>query len=151
MKIKDLMTTEVGTCAPDDNLSAVVSVMWAKDCGAVPVLDGGKVVGMITDRDICVAAATTNLRTSEIPVKAVLLNNEGIYSCTPEDSAEAALTTMQQYKVRRLPVVDAAGTLCGIVSVSDLVQRAGKTTSVKANTVAQKEVLTTLKALTARA
>lgn len=145
------MTTKVGTCTPEDNLSTVVSVMWDKDCGAVPVMDNGKVVGMITDRDICVAAATTNLRTSEIPVKAVLLNNTELYTCQPEDNVDAALTAMQQYKVRRLPVVDAEGTLCGIVSVSDLVQRAGKTTSVKAQTVAQKEVLTTLKALTARA
>ena len=151
MKIKDLMTAEVGTCTPDDNLSVAVRVMWEKDCGAVPVVENGKVVGIITDRDICVAAATTNLRTSEIPVKAVLINKEEVYSFGLDANADTALEAMQTYKVRRLPVLDAEGTLCGIVSVSDLVQHAGKTTSIKARTVAQKDVLQTLKALTARA
>ena len=151
MKVKEIMTTEVGTCTPASDLASVVRVLWDKDCGAVPVVADGKVVGMITDRDICVATATTNQRASEIPVSAVMGPHDTLYACRPDDEIEAVLGLMQNNKVRRLPVTDETGALQGIISISDFVQRAGKSTSTKAQTVAQKEVLTTLKALVARA
>jgi CBS domain-containing protein len=143
------MTTEVGACAPDANLASVVSIMWNKDCGAVPVVADGKVVGIITDRDIAVAAATTNQPASDIPVSAVI--NGAVYTCQAEDGVEAAIAAMQENKVRRLPVVDAGGGLQGIVSVNDLVRHAGKATSAKSKTVATKDVLDTIKAVSTAA
>lgn len=149
MKVKDLMTSEVGACAPDANLASVVSIMWNNDCGAVPVVADGKVVGIITDRDIAVAAATTNQPASDIPVSTVI--NGTVYTCQAEDGVEAAIAAMQENKVRRLPVVDADGGLLGIVSVNDLVRHAGKSTSAKSKTVATKDVVETLKALSTAA
>jgi CBS domain-containing protein len=149
MKIKDIMTTEVGVCSPDSNLASVVSTMWNKDCGAVPVVNDGKVVGIITDRDIAVAAATTNQPLGNIPVSAVV--NGTVHTCQAEDSVDNAIAAMQENKVRRLPVTDADGALQGIVSVNDLVRHAGKSTSAKTKTVAQKDVFETLKAISAAA
>ena len=149
MKIQDLMTTEVGVCAPDANLASVVGIMWNKDCGAVPVVDNGQVVGIITDRDIAVAAATTNQPASDIPVSAVI--NGAVHTCLATDEVDAAIASMQANKVRRLPVVDADGALQGIVSLNDLVRHAGKSTSAKSKTVAAKDVVETLKALSAAA
>jgi CBS domain-containing protein len=149
MKVKDIMTTEVGYCTPDSNLSTAVSIMWNKDCGAVPVVADGKVVGVITDRDVAVAAATTNQPLGNLPVSAVV--NGPVHTCQAEDGIEAAIAAMQDNKVRRLPVVDADGALVGIVSINDLVRRAGKATSAKSNTVAQKDVLETLKAMSVAA
>ena len=149
MKVKDIMTTEVGACAPGANLASVVSIMWEKDCGAVPVVAEGKVVGIITDRDIAVAAATTNQPLGDIPVSVVL--NGAVHTCQAEDGIEAVAAAMQANKVRRLPVVDADGALQGIVSVNDLVRHAGKSTSAKSKTVATKDVVETLKALSTAA
>src|SRR5262245_11710178 len=70
MKVKDLMTTDVKRCSPETNLAAAAKIMWEGDCGAVPVTDErDHVVGVITDRDICIAAATRPRTEGEIPVK----------------------------------------------------------------------------------
>ena len=59
MKVRDLMTSRVRTCRPSTSLADVVSEMWEGDCGVLPVVnDEGRVIGMITDRDICIALAT---------------------------------------------------------------------------------------------
>ena len=149
MKIKDIMTTEVGFCTPQDNLAEAVRVMWEKDCGSVPVVADGKVVGIITDRDICVAVATTNMPASTVPVQAVI--SDTVYTCSPEDGIDTALAIIQAHKVRRLPVVNENGALLGIVSLNDFVRHAGKSTSSKNKTVAQKDVIETLKAVSANA
>jgi CBS domain-containing protein len=119
MKVKELMTTDVKRCSPDTNLAAAAKIMWEGDCGAVPVTDeNDRVIGIITDRDICIAAATRPRTEGEIPAKE-LISNE-LYTCTPDDEVRAALGTMKARKVRRLPVVDRAGRLVGIVSIHDI-------------------------------
>jgi CBS domain-containing protein len=122
MKVKDLMTTDVKRCSPETNLASAAKIMWEGDCGAVPVTDErDHVVGVITDRDICIAAATRPSREGEIPVKDVI--SKAVYSCAPGDDVRAALDTMKARKVRRLPVVDQGGRLVGIVSIHDIAEQ----------------------------
>lgn len=119
MKVKDVMTTDVKHCGLETNLAAAARIMWEGDCGAVPVTDAnGRVVGVITDRDICIAAATRPRTEGEIPVQDVI--SRTLYTCGPGDDVRAALDTMKSRKIRRLPVVEQGGRLAGIVSIHDI-------------------------------
>ena len=147
MKIRELMTSDVKSCSLDTNLAAAAKIMWEDDCGAIPVTDeGGKVVGMITDRDICIAGATRARTEGEIPVQDVI--SKVVYSCAPSDDVRQALETMRLRKVRRLPVVDQSGRLTGIVSVHDI---ALETRSRKSADIPPEAVLDTFIAITAPA
>jgi CBS domain-containing protein len=115
------MTGEIATCRPDTNLAVVVKLMWDKDCGFVPVVDAaGKLAGVITDRDICIASATRRLLPEQIPA-AQAMRRPPIQTTQPDDPIEKALGTMKQFQVRRLPVVAADGTLKGVISMNDIV------------------------------
>jgi len=121
MQIKNLMTTDVATCRPETNLAIVAKLMWDKDCGFVPVVDAaGKVAGVITDRDICIASATRRLLPDQMTAVQAM-RRPPIHTIQPEDTIEKALSTMKQFQVRRLPVVAADGTLKGVVSMNDIV------------------------------
>jgi CBS domain-containing protein len=136
MKVKELMTSDVKSCSPETNLAAAAKIMWEGDCGAVPVTDDrGKVIGIITDRDICIAAATRSRREGEIPVQEV--SSKTVYTCTPGDDVRAALETMKNRKVRRLPVVGQDGRLAGILSIHDIAlqARSGKNGEVMPDAV----------------
>lgn len=125
MKVKKVMTTDVGFCSAEENLSKAVEIMWQRDCGAVPVVDSeSKPVGMITDRDIAVAAASRNKRASQIKIGEVMSNR--IFSCLETDDAEDVLKKMRRAKVKRLPVVGENGALTGIISITDLILKAPK-------------------------
>ena len=122
MKVQDIMTSDVQCCGPDTNLAEASLIMWENDCGALPVLEAsGKVVGMVTDRDICMAVGTRNRAPSEITVFEVKPNPRELYACAPEDDIHAALKTMREQGVRRLPVVNDDNELVGILSVDDLI------------------------------
>ena len=118
------MTSEVRTCRSDTNLSAAAMQMWNGDCGALPVLaDGGEVVGMITDRDICIAVATKHRDPEKIRVDEVISGKA--YSCSPETEIHEALEIMQEKRVRRLPVINSHdGKLAGILSMNDVALKA---------------------------
>ncbi len=121
MRIKQLMTSDVATCRPDSNLAVVAQLMWDRDCGLVPVVDAtGKVVGVITDRDVCIAAATRRLAPEQITA-AQAMSHQPIHTIRPDDRVEQALAMMKRFQVRRLPVVGADRALKGIVSLNDLV------------------------------
>jgi CBS domain-containing protein len=125
MKVKELMTTDVKRCSPETNLAAAARIMWEGDCGAVPVTDErDHVVGIITDRDICIAAATRPRTEGEIPVKDVI--SGALYTCAPGDDVRAVLDTMKARKIRRLPVVEQGGRLVGIVSIHDIAEQSRK-------------------------
>jgi CBS domain-containing protein len=103
MKVKDLMTNEVKVCDLNSSLAQAAKLMWDNDCGILPVLkDGSEIVGLITDRDICMAAATKDRNIASISVAEVITGE--VYSTRPEDDVHSALKTMQEHKVRRLPV-----------------------------------------------
>ena len=118
-----LMTDAVHVCAPDDPLNAAAQHMWEHDCGAVPIVAaGGKLVGIVTDRDICMAAYTKGVPLTEIPIQAVMARH--VHACHPEDSLERVAMLMADARVRRLPVVDAQGHLVGIISLADIAKAA---------------------------
>ena len=119
MKIEDLMTTDVGACRPFDSVDRSAKLMWERDCGAVPVVDQeGRVIAMLTDRDICMAALTQGRALGEIHVSSAM--SRRLWSCRPKDDVKEAETVMRAHQVRRLPVVDAEGKLVGLLSISDL-------------------------------
>ncbi len=119
MKVKDVMTKEVKTCAPETDLAAAAESMWRRDCGVLPIVDDkGQVVGMITDRDICIATGCRRRDPATILVREVMTPK--VYSCSPEADVCEALQIMQHKQVRRLPVIDSAGKLCGVLSMNDI-------------------------------
>ena len=141
MQVQEIMVRDAKSCRMDTNLAAATAIMWNTDCGALPVLDGGeKVVGMITDRDICIAAGTRNWIPSEIKVSDVV--PQKIYTCAGEDDIHAALKTMQTQKVRRLPVVNQDGKLQGILCLDDVALNASKR-----NSLSYEDMIDTLKAV----
>jgi CBS domain-containing protein len=144
MKVKDIMTSDVKCCCLDTNLAAAAKIMWEDDCGAVPVTDNqGKVVGVITDRDICIAAATRSRAQWEIRVQDVI--SKTLHACTPGEEVRAALATMKLQKVRRLPVLGNDGRPVGIVSINDIVLHAS--TSGKGTEIRAEDVLEALKSI----
>lgn len=121
MQVKQIMTSDTATCRPDTNLAGVAKLMWDRDCGFVPVVDAaGKVAGVITDRDICIASATRRLLPEQITA-AQAMRRPPIHTTQPDDTIEKALGTMKQFQVRRLPVIAADGTLKGVISMNDIV------------------------------
>jgi CBS domain-containing protein len=121
MKVRELMTSDVSACQLQDNLTQAVTVMWQRDCGVVPVVDEHqRVVGMVTDRDIAIAAATKNRLASNISVGEIIYG--AVKSCDPNDDVEDALKIMRKHQLRRLPVTSKDGVLLGIISISDLLR-----------------------------
>jgi len=116
--VRSLMTTHVRTCRADDSLVHAAQWMWESDCGAVPVVQHETVVGVITDRDICMASYTQGKRLGDIAVESAM--SKALFSCSPDESVGAALATMGHRRVRRLPVLDANGKLLGLISISDV-------------------------------
>ena len=138
MKVKDLMTTDLKTCTPDTTVAEAAHLMWEGDCGILPVVDDGELVGVVTDRDMYVALATQNERASQVRVGAVATKK--LATCAPEDDIHAALATMRQALVRRLPVVGFGGTILGILSINDILLAVGKE-------VSSEDVVQTLRAI----
>ena len=124
MKVQDVMTYDVQTCRPETNLADAAMRMWRGDCGILPIIaDGQKVVGVITDRDICVAAATKHRDPANIRVKEVMSGK--VYGCSCDTDIHEALKIMQQKQVRRLPIISAEdGRLQGILSMNDVALKA---------------------------
>jgi CBS domain-containing protein len=124
MLVKDLMTRKVSSCRPENNLAELVEMMWNQRCGALPILDDtGRVTGIVTDRDICIALGTRNVRASDVLARDV--SPPVCFVCSPDNDVRDALRTMTTEEVGRLPVVDEAGQLVGILSIHDIVFRAG--------------------------
>lgn len=120
MIVAEVMTQAVRTCAPTDTLRAAAQIMWEQDCGAVPVVrEDGHVMGMITDRDICMAALLRGERLEQCVVRDVMA--APAVACRPADPLDKAEESMRHHRVRRLPVIDENDCVTGIVSLNDLV------------------------------
>ncbi len=123
MKVADLMTKNVRSCAPTCTLNDAAREMWENDCGVVPVVDAGRtVVGMITDRDICMAAYTRGRPLGEIPVDQVMARK--LLTCRPDTALTQAEETMRTAQIRRMPVTDERGALVGLISLNDIARAA---------------------------
>jgi CBS domain-containing protein len=126
MRVEDVMTRGAHVCHAGDSLNSAAQSMWEEDCGCLPVVDGdGKVIAMITDRDICMAAYTQGRALSEMLVGSAA--SQGAFTMRETDSVGAAEAIMRKHRVRRLPVVDAAGRPIGMLSMNDLARHAFKT------------------------
>jgi CBS domain-containing protein len=146
MKISQIMHADVEVCGLDDNLAAVAARMWDCDIGCLPVVDGaGQVVGMITDRDICMAALTRGQPLHDIGVPVAMAKE--VLSCAPDASLIEAEEIMRSGQVRRLPVIDADGCLVGIVSLNDLARLAEREIGRKNRDLSAQEVTATLAAI----
>lgn len=121
--VRDLMSPSVETCTPTDDLNRVAGAMWDHDCGTLPVVDAaGRALGMITDRDVCMAAYTRGGNLSSIRVGDVMSKN--VRAVRVDDTAGDALEAMRAWCLRRLPVLDARDRVVGLLSLADLAQRA---------------------------
>ena len=146
MKVQDLMTTSPAACTLTTSLHDAAGKMWHHDCGILPVVaEGGKVVGMITDRDICMAGVLTGRHLANIAVEDV--SSGKVFVCRVDDEVRTALKTMQENKIRRLPVVDELGLLQGILSMNDIVLIAEETKDKKVPPVSYADVVNTYKSI----
>ena len=122
--VKTLMKQAPQTCAPEDSLNRAAQIMWEHDCGFVPVVGmDGHLSGIVTDRDICMAAYTRGQQLSAMSVASVM--SKRVYSCSPEHSVGYAARLMALKQIRRLAVVD-AGTLVGVLALSDIAREVSK-------------------------
>ena len=120
MKISDVMTSDVQTVRPDQTAREAAGFMLSADAGAIPVTDGDRLIGMITDRDIAVRGVAQG-HGPETPVRE-LMTNDIVVARVDDDTNDVAMR-MSEAQVRRLPVIDDQQKLCGIVSLGDLTQR----------------------------
>ena len=117
MQISEIMSSKVQIANPSQSIREVAKVMAACDCGALPVGEGDRLVGVITDRDIAIRAVAAG-KSPDTPVRDIM-TKEVLY-CFAEDDHEEVATNMGEIKVRRLPVLDARKRLVGIVSLADI-------------------------------
>lgn len=140
MKVRDLMTKNVQVCEPATNLAAAAEMMWKADCGVLPVVSDGRVTGILTDRDVCMALGTRNRRPSDVTASEVATTD--VETCSPNADVHAAMTLMRKAKVRRLPVVE-DGHLQGILALNDIVDAVDR----KHGAIDYEEVMGTMKAI----
>ncbi len=120
MNAKDIMSRPVITCDVNDTLAHVAKLMWDHDCGAIPVTrgDDGRLVGMITDRDICMAAFTQGRAIDQILVNAAMAHEP--IAASADTTADELERIMADHQIRRVPVIDEIGVPIGMVSLADL-------------------------------
>lgn len=125
MKVMDLMTTNVVSVQQSEPLSVAARLMWECDCGAIPVLESpeGQVLGIITDRDICMATWMKDRPPSMILVSEA--TSKELYACRAEDTIGSAEELMRSRQIRRVPVVDRNRRLVGILSLADIAKAYG--------------------------
>lgn len=146
MTISEIMTRNVMAVGPDETLVRAAGLMWDYDCGCVPVIDADRrVVGFLTDRDVCMAGYTQGKAMREILVRDAMANE--VYSCMPDDTIAEAADIMRMRRVRRLPVIDLEGRLVGLVSLNDIARTAVREQTLRNKDVTPAEVGTTLAAI----
>jgi CBS domain-containing protein len=142
MHVKEIMTHPVVTCSVDSNLNFVARLMWEQDCGTIPVVDReGRLAGIVTDRDICMAAYTQGGALASIPVITAMAKH--VLCSHLDDSVETAEELMTEGQVRRVPVIDNDGRPIGIVAMNDLARLAARAKKG----VVDREIVQTLAAI----
>ena len=129
MKVSDVMTRDVQTVRPDQTAREAASFMLSADAGSIPVTDGDRLIGMITDRDIAVRGVAKGYG-PDTPVREIMTGD--VICARADDDIEEAASRMSEAQVRRLPVLDEQERLCGIVSLGDLSQQADEECATEA-------------------
>lgn len=122
MQVKDVMTKSCVTARTSDTLEQAAKTMRDRDVGVLPVIDGGRAVGVITDRDIAMRAVAEGRPPGVTPVGDVM--TAGVTYCRAESDIREALKIMGTERVRRLPVADLKGDVVGMISLSDAARAA---------------------------
>jgi CBS domain-containing protein len=144
VKVSSIMMRTPAACNARTNLGAAVEILWHRNCGMLPVTnDEGKVTGVVTDRDLCIALGTRNHLPGEVTLGEVVTGK--MFWCKPDDDVHAALNTMAREKVRRLPVINGEGKLVGILSMDDVVVHAEARSLTKKPELDYEDVVNTLK------
>jgi CBS domain-containing protein len=117
-KVKDVMTTRPRSVTPDTPVSEVAELMEHEDVGSIPVVEGDRLVGLVTDRDIVVRAVARGKDPRGMPAREV--SSQDLVTVEEETSLSEALQLMANYQVRRLPVVDDDSRLIGVVAQADV-------------------------------
>jgi CBS domain-containing protein len=142
MRASDIMTKAMRCCPRETNLAAAAALMLDGDCGILPVVDDGHLIGVVTDRDLYIALATRDKRASEMTVGEVV--QAPVVTCGPDDDLHAVLDLMKRHRVRRIPVEGFGGAVLGIISINDIVLATGS------KSVRDGEVVNTLQTICAR-
>jgi CBS domain-containing protein len=129
MKVSEVMTSDVATVRPDQTAREAANFMLNADAGSIPVTEGDRLIGMITDRDIAVRGVAKG-GGPDTPVRELMTND--IICARIDDDIEEVANMMSEAQVRRLPVVDSQEKLCGIVSLGDLAREGDSNTAEEA-------------------
>lgn len=124
MLVQEIMTVPARYARPQDSAASAVDLMHSLGVGVLPVVEEDRVVGIVTDRDLVLALAGQARRLEGLTLAAVM--TPGAVCCRTEDTVEAAAALMGDHQVRRLPVLDDAGQLAGVLSVTDIAVHASE-------------------------
>jgi CBS domain-containing protein len=144
VRVQDVMVSTPKSCRSETNLGDAAEMMWNQQCGILPILDSEqRVVGVVTDRDLCLALGTCARLPGDVTVGEVTTGK--VYACKPDDDIHAALAAMKEKKVRRLPVLDARGKLAGILSMDDVVLHAQASRPGQDSELSAEDIVDTLR------
>jgi CBS domain-containing protein len=129
MKVSEVMTRDVQTVRPDQSVQDAASFMLSADAGSIPVTENGRLMGMITDRDIAVRGIAKGYG-PDTPVRELMTDD--VICARDDDDIEDIASKMSEAQVRRLPVIDDQERLCGIVSLGDLSRDADEESATEA-------------------
>ena len=127
MQVKEIMTTEPACCTPETGLPEVARMMIDHDCGEIPVIDNQSSrvpVGVVTDRDIVCRTVANGLNPVELTATDCM--SKPCVTVTRDMSVEECCRILEDNRIRRIPVVDARGSCCGIVALADIVLQGSK-------------------------
>lgn len=143
MMVSQLMSRNIAACGPSDSLSDAAAKMWDEDVGCLPVIDAqGRVLGIVTDRDACMAAYTQGQPLTGISVDSAMARH--VYSCLPTDRIDQVEALMKARQVRRVPVIDREGHLVGLISMNDIARESARELSSRIREVTPDTLVSTL-------
>ena len=146
MIVQSLMTQNPKCCRAEESIKNAACMMWECDIGSLPVVDAEhRVVGMITDRDICMTTYFQDRPPSQIQVREAMATK--IVACRPDDDVKTAERLMQDNQLRRLPVIDRDGHLLGVVSINDFARKAATDRHLSSPQVGEAGIVTTMAAI----
>jgi CBS domain-containing protein len=147
--VREIMSTDVCVVVHWETLDHVARLMWERDLGCVPVIDeSNKLVGIITDRDVCMGAYTQGHRLAEIAVGSVCTRT--VHQVAPDTTLDEAEALMRSQRVRRLPVCDGHDVVVGMLSIGDLAVHLKHDDTTTADGLSATSIAATLEAVSER-